>query len=442
MRPRAIVAIGAGPSNLSLAALAAPYPDLATTVLERRPVLAWHPGMMLDGALMQTSPLKDLVTLIDPTSTYTFLSFLKDSRRLYRAIVRGLDRVTRVEFEAYLRWAAKRLGCVGFGKEVIAIDTAGDAIRISASDQQLDADAVVIGVGRSPAIPEFARNLLGDRVFHSSSFLAKGRDFAGQRVVVVGGGQSGAEVVREILRGPTQVQSLHWLSRRANIFALEDSPFVNEWFFPQYGQWFHKRSAEVRMRTLKDQQLASDGVSPSTLSEIYDLLYACEVETPGDSRCEIRVGTAVDAMDATANGIRLVLRDCVGGFTDVIGADIVILCTGYSAPLPAFLEPLRGRLSFVEGLRGESEPELREDFSIVADGPLQGRLYLQNGGMAQHGIADPNLSLISWRSARILNSILGTERFDCGGTNGALSWPSGFEASDISPMVSRKARRS
>jgi len=421
---RLVVAIGAGPSNLSFAALAQPQPELGVTVFESSVIAGWHPGLLVDGALMQTSYLKDLVTLVEPTSPYSFLAYLKDRGRLYRAIVRGLEHITRTEFQDYLSWAASRLRNVHFGEAVNAIEINRNLLRVSTERQNLHVDTIVVGVGRHPAVPEFAKPLLGKHVFHGSEFLSGKRHFAGQRIAVIGGGQSGAELVRELLRGTHgEPASVCWVSRRANLFSLEDSPFVNEWFFPQYSTWFQSHSPDVRKHLLSDQILASDGISSSTLKDIYELLYAREVEgRPGMPEFKICINTTIQAMSAERSGHRLILRDRITNDIADLHADIVILCTGYRNALPSFLEPLRGRISFVSGAKGEPEIEIRDDFSIVFDGPPDCRLYLQNGARTQYGIADPNLSLLAWRSARILNSIMRCERFDCSPTSSAIFW--------------------
>lgn len=44
-------------------------------------------------------------------------------------------------------------------------------------------------------------------------------------------------------------------------------------------------------------------------------------------------------------------------------------------------------------------------------------------------MADPNLSLLAWRSAVITNSLLGHERYDTGSVSTALDWaPAGPES--------------
>ena len=426
---KSVVAIGAGPSNLSLAALAHPLPDVDVILLERKKELSWHEGLLVDGALLQTNVLKDLVTLVDPTSEFSFLAYLKDKRRLYRAIVRGLDRVTRIEFEDYLRWAMAKLTHVHLGEQVEAVSIDDDALLVETAERSFRTTSVVLGVGRSPAIPPCARLRLGQKVFHSAKFLSQPRNFSGQRVTVVGGGQSGAEVVHELLREKQGAPgSLCWISKRPSIFALEDSSFVNEWFFPQHSLWFNRQHPFVRRRMLEAQNLASDGVSSVTIKSIYELLYAREVER-GDS-CEvfdIRVNTSLEAIWPDQECDRLLLRDRLTGGQSEVATDVVILCTGFQFELPNFLEGLRPRLSFADAGNGRTELALRDDFSVEWDGPAQCRIFVQNGALTQYGIADPNLSLIAWRSGKLLNAILGKAVFDCAPVSGALTWPESAE---------------
>ncbi|MFN7053210.1 MAG: SidA/IucD/PvdA family monooxygenase, partial [Gemmobacter sp.] len=78
-----LIGIGFGPSNLALAiALRERQSPLDALFLEAQPAFAWHPGMMIPGADMQVSFLKDLVSLRDPTSGFSFLSYLHEKGRL------------------------------------------------------------------------------------------------------------------------------------------------------------------------------------------------------------------------------------------------------------------------------------------------------------------------------------------------------------------------
>src|SRR4051812_9680433 len=103
------IGVGIGPSNLSAAALAAAVPDLKTLFLETSKSFAWHPGALIPGSTIQPSHLKDLVTLADPTSRYSFLSYLHAKRRTYRFITASFDTVERAEFNDYFCWVAKQL---------------------------------------------------------------------------------------------------------------------------------------------------------------------------------------------------------------------------------------------------------------------------------------------------------------------------------------------
>ena len=87
IRTPGAVGVGVGPFNLSLAALLAPT-DFNARFFERNADFQWHPGLLLPEATLQVSYLKDLVTLVDPTSQYSFVAFLGAHKRLYRFINR------------------------------------------------------------------------------------------------------------------------------------------------------------------------------------------------------------------------------------------------------------------------------------------------------------------------------------------------------------------
>ncbi|OKO81865.1 SidA/IucD/PvdA family monooxygenase [Bradyrhizobium sp. NAS96.2] len=418
-----VTAIGAGPANLSLAALAAPIPQVSLRILERSDTLRWHPGLLLEGALMQTSPLKDLVTPADPTSAYSFLAYLHDKRRLYQAIVRGIASVSRSEFEDYLKWASEKLGNVQFGEQVVSVELCGEAFSIATNRRSYRAHTTVLGVGRVPSIPDWSKNAPENQVFHGSTLLGQRRELSSKRVVVVGGGQTGAEVFLHLLRGACgTLGALTWVTRRASIFALEDSPFVNEWFFPQFGGWFFEQGEATRRQILERQSLASDGVNSSTLRAIYNALYDREVgRGTYPAQVEIRVNTTAEGLRATSP-FRLGLRQQATGVCAEHVADIIVLATGYRTEIPSFLEPVANRLSIVSAPGGSREIAVEKDFSARFDGPEKCRLYVQNGARFQHGIADTNLSLVPWRASTVLNSIIGRVAYDCGPATGVVKW--------------------
>ncbi|MFD3606410.1 SidA/IucD/PvdA family monooxygenase, partial [Streptomyces sp. NPDC058656] len=84
-----VLGIGFGPSNLALAiaveehnAQVAPEHRIRAGFLERQPSFGWHRGMLIEDATMQVSFLKDLVTMRNPTSDFSFLCFLRERGRM------------------------------------------------------------------------------------------------------------------------------------------------------------------------------------------------------------------------------------------------------------------------------------------------------------------------------------------------------------------------
>ena len=116
------IAIGLGPYNLGLACLTAPIDELDGVFLEARPSLAWHPGMLLESARLQTPFIADLVSLADPTSPYSFLNYLKEIGRLYPFYIRESFYPLRSEYDAYCRWAAAKLPNLRFGQAVTTVE--------------------------------------------------------------------------------------------------------------------------------------------------------------------------------------------------------------------------------------------------------------------------------------------------------------------------------
>src|SRR3954463_12248217 len=109
-----VVGVGFGPSNLALAIAIDEHnrgagEPVSGLFLERQPRFGWHRGMLIDDATMQVSFLKDLVTLRNPTSDYSFLCFLREQGRLIDFLNQKTLFPLRVEFHEYFEWAAARV---------------------------------------------------------------------------------------------------------------------------------------------------------------------------------------------------------------------------------------------------------------------------------------------------------------------------------------------
>lgn len=76
----------------------------------------------------------------------------------------------------------------------------------------------------------------GPDCFHASRYLEVRPRVAGRRVCVIGGGQSGAEVVLNLLQqeGASAPASIVWISRRDGFWTLQEGGLVDQFFTPGY----------------------------------------------------------------------------------------------------------------------------------------------------------------------------------------------------------------
>lgn len=398
-----IIGIGAGPSNLSLAALAQPVPGLRIAVLERRESFAWHPGILLPGVTVGTAPVKDLVTLVDPTNRHSFLNFLVEKGRIYRFLIAHNTSVSRKEFNQYYSWAADRLPAVLFGVDVRKINHEGDIFVVETSKGVWRARNIVLGTGQVPHVPEFARDKLGPDVLHSSEFLLGERTLAGKDVLLVGGAQSATEIASHILAEDEKLpRRFTWVSGRSGFLPLDDSPFSNEWFNPSYVRYFHSLDRARRRELLDQHLLSSDGAWEPLQLEIYRRLYALDYLLDVPFSYDLLSGHRVTDLMSTGSGYEATIQSPDTNEHAATHADVVVLATGYRATLPDFFQPIKEHITLSEG-----EPSVDSSFGIEWDGPDENRMYVQNGARQTHGVADSNLSVAAWRSAVILNDVCG-----------------------------------
>src|SRR5690349_5597703 len=85
------VGIGVGPANLSLASLMYSHPEITNLFLDEKDGFEWHDGQLISGTSIQVSMLKDLVSLSEPTSTFSFLSYLYEAGRIYHFLNAQFD---------------------------------------------------------------------------------------------------------------------------------------------------------------------------------------------------------------------------------------------------------------------------------------------------------------------------------------------------------------
>jgi lysine N6-hydroxylase len=402
----AVLAVGGGPANLSFAALADPVAEIRVDVVEARPSVSWHPGLLWADSRLQVSGVKDLVSLVDPRSRFSFLNFLHEQGRLYRHLIASAEYVSRKEFDQYFTWAAQLLG-VSLDEPVESVTHEDDGFRVRTRRGTRVADHLVLGVGQTPFLPECARHISSPQVWHASRHIDCGLPVGGKDVLLVGGGQSAAEAALDLLSGRTGLpRRLTWVTGRAGLAPLDASPFADEWFNPRFVEYFRELPAEQRARLLDRQAAAGRGVTLELLGQVYRRLYELDYLTDSGFSHELLAGVTLTELTEEPGGLRAVLLDSITGAARETRGDLVVLATGYRCQLPEFMAPLHDRMPIRDG-----GYQVGGDYRVAWDGPDAHRIYLQNAAQRSHGIADPNLGLAAWRSAVILNSLLGREHY-------------------------------
>ena len=432
-----LIGIGIGPSNLSTAALLDPVRDVNSIFFESQREFQWYPGMLFPEATIQVSHLKDLVTLVDPTSRFTFLSFLSQQKRLYRFATARFPRIKRREFNQYFRWVVSMLNNLYFETPVQEVSFNGKQFEVVHSRGIATAPNIVVAAGRTPCVPDCVRPHICSTVFHAIQYLQENVKPANKRIVVIGGGQSGAEIVNRLLSNREELpQEVCWISRRSNFLPIDDSPFTNEFFTPAYSDYFFQLPEHEKRRLLHQQTLASDGINLDLLEEIYRNLYEIELIEGRGKIAKLHFNHSLIDFMRGVNGWTLYCRKGEGHEVKMFQADIVIFATGFDSRPPQFLEPLMPRLETCSEGFG-----INEDFSVRWDGPSTNRIYIQTAARHVRGVADPNLSLMAWRSARIINSLTGRNTYQTDNEGSVFNWAEEIPPREMSTSVIAELNR-
>ena len=211
-----LICIGFGPASLAIAiALHDRSINARVLYIEKQRSFVWHAGMLLPGARMQISFLKDLATLRDPTSKFTFINYLKDKNRLVAFTNLSNFLPLREEYNDYMSWCASHFEQdVQYGHEAVSVSAIDNkdgpikAWRVISTNIEMEqittvaARNVVIAVGGQPKIPVPPKGV-ESRIIHSSSYLsAVPKLLPGTHrphaIAVVGGGQSSAEIFNDL----------------------------------------------------------------------------------------------------------------------------------------------------------------------------------------------------------------------------------------------------
>jgi L-ornithine N5-monooxygenase len=425
-----LIGIGFGPSNLALAVAveehnkeAAADRRVEALFLEKQPAFGWHRGMLVDGATMQVSFLKDLATMRNPTSDFSFVAYLHSIDRLVDFVNHKVFFPLRAEFHGYLEWAAARVAHrVRYGAEVVAVEPVLTDGEITAFDVVVAGDPrthrarnVVLAPGLSPHLP--AGVSPSARVWHNSRLVPNvaATDPASVRTaVVVGAGQSAAETA-DYLHRRFPDADVHAVFSRYGYSPADDSPFANRIFDPDAVDHYFEAPDEVK-RQLTDYHRNTNYsvVDGDLITELYRRVY--EERVQGRERLHIRhASRVVELRDGAADGAADGTNETPGsehavveveflptGKVETLHADIVVYATGYR---PGDGLALFGDTADACARDEAGRPRLGRDYRVVTEPPLGAGIYLQGGTEHTHGLGSTLLSNIAVRAGEILGSI-------------------------------------
>jgi L-ornithine N5-oxygenase len=415
-----VVGIGFGPSNLAMAIAVTEHNDaghpkatVSARFLERQAGFGWHRGMLLDDATMQVSFLKDLVTLRNPTSEFSFLKYLHSRNRLIDFINHKNLFPLRVEFHDYFTWAAAQVaGQVSYDTEVISVtpvtDRRGeinalDVVSRSAGELTTHrARNLVIGTGLRPRLPEGVTP--SERIWHTSDLLhnlEKVRGTTPRRVVVVGAGQSAAEAVA-CLHSAFPTAEVCAVLSRYGYSPADDSPFANRIFDPAAVDDFYTAPEDVKRRLMDYHGNTNYSVVDIDLiDDLYRRAYREKVL--GRERLRMMNVSRVTRVSDGATTATAYVQSQVNGEVTALEADIVVFATGYHNADPY---AVLGDVAQLCHTDEQGRPRVERDYRAATDPRLRCGIYLQGGTEHTHGITSALLSNTAIRVGEILDSVL------------------------------------
>ncbi|MFJ9033257.1 lysine N(6)-hydroxylase/L-ornithine N(5)-oxygenase family protein [Streptomyces sp. NPDC102274] len=417
-----IAGIGFGPSNMALAIAleeihGAGVNSRGPTMefFERQPAFGWHRGMLMEGATMQVSFLKDLATMRDPGSRYTFTAYLKAKGRLAKFINSKTLFPFRVEFHDYLEWAASHFApVVSYGSDVLGIrpvveDGVMEYLDVivrtfpDGSDPIVRrARNVVIGTGLAPWLPDGVKE--SARVWHSSRLMDRATALTGapRGFVVIGAGQSAAEAA-EYLHHTFSGAQVNAVFARYGYSVADDSPFTNSIFDPEAVDEFYGASQEVKQDLLDYHANTNYSVVDLSLTEeLYRRTY--QESVLGRQRLRIHRVSRVRAVEEHPDGVRVTVEHLPDRSVEVLDVDAVVYATGYRPSDPA---PLLQDLLPECKLDDAGRLALDRDYRIVTAGDVRCGVYLHGGSAERtHGLSAGLLSNTAVRSGEIADSIV------------------------------------
>lgn len=419
-----VLGIGFGPSNLALAIAlhehSAKSPDgerLRVGFLERQPRFGWHRGMLIDDATMQVSFLKDLVTLRNPTSEFSFLCYLQNKGRLVDFVNGKSLFPLRVEFHDYFEWAAARVAhLVEYSAEVVAVRpvTEDGEVRFfdvlsrdPAAPERLTVRrtrSLCVATGLEPHLPPGAA--LTERIWHNSELLLRVDQLrrSGEpvrRAVVLGAGQSAAEAVDYLHRSFPDAEICSVFAKYGYTPA-DDSPFANKIFDPEAVDLYYGAPRDVKQSLFDYHRTTNYSVVDMELIEsLSRTMYQEKVQ--GRQRLRMMNVSRIREVEAHTDEVEVTVEFLPTGEREILAADLLVYATGYR---PQGIGDNLGEIGKLCLRDDEDALQVGRDHRVATAPHVTADIYLQGATEHTHGLTSTLLSTTAVRAGEIRASLL------------------------------------
>ncbi|MCV9928627.1 lysine N(6)-hydroxylase/L-ornithine N(5)-oxygenase family protein [Flavobacterium sp. LS1R49] len=407
------IGIGVGPFNLGLACLLDPIKELDGVFLDKKENFNWHAGMLLQDTTLQIPFLADLVTLADPTSSFSFLNYIKEQGRIYSFYIKENFLLLRNEYNLYCKWAIEKLKNIEFNTSVDQIFYSDEeqCYIVTTSCTQTNntkiykSKKLIFGTGTSPFIPACCKDLK-DKIIHSSQYLDQKEELQTKKsITVLGSGQSAAEIYNDLLQEiDSKGYQLNWITRSARFFPLEYTKLTLEMTSPDYVDYFFSLPSQKRDQMNKEQKNLYKGINSDLINTIYDTLYTKSLMTKIDVSLRTNSELKKIVHNAVKNTFELEVHQVEQDKYYKHSTEAVVLATGYNYKMPDFVNGITSRIKWDT----KNRFDVNRNYSIDVN---DSEIFVQNAELHTHGFVTPDLGMACYRNSFIIKGLTGKDYY-------------------------------
>lgn len=413
-----LVGVGFGPANLSLAVNMHENDHHNMVFLDRKSEFSWHPNMLTEGAQMQVSFLKDLASIRNPRSEFTFLNYLKQNDRLEHFANLREFYPSRQEFGDYLSWVARKMDSYAqYCQSIVAItpkkDAVGNVSHLSISckntqtgeEKEVLARNLSVAIGGRVKMPNQIDLSQLKQTFHSNDFIQSLQSnypdkTAAYQFVIVGSGQSATEIFCHIAQHYPNARVTQCIRGYA-IKPADETEFVNEIFSSASAELLYNMEDDIREKVLnRHRDTNYSAVDPALIKHVYRMLY--EQKVAKEDRLKISNFIQLEKVIESPQGNIGVFSNTNDKGETRLAFDGMFIATGYS--YDSHLELLKPLQEYIE-FDNNGNVEVDANYRAVTKSNFAPHIYLQGPNEHKHGLSDTLLSMMSIRADKIVSDM-------------------------------------